>query len=141
MPATKLMGFKGVLLSGVAGTTPAADAKLKARDISYKIDSVTDDVSDRDALEEYVDVAATKIGLQFELNNNTVDTLALAIFAAVMTGEARALKTLDQAAGKGIDGDFVFSLSQDQPLKGAQRTKVDAMLTDKAGRKMSHNFT
>ena len=140
MPATKLMGFKGVLLSGVAGSTPAADAKLKARDVSYKIDSTTDDVSDRDSIYEYVDVAQVKIGFQFELNNNTADALANAIIQAVMTGEARALKSLDQAAGKGIDGDFVFSLSGEQPLKGAQRVKVDAMPTDKAGRQLTHNF-
>lgn len=140
MPATKLMGFKGVLLCGTAGSTPGPTAKLKARDVSYKIDSVTDDVSDRDSIFEYVDVAQVKIGLQFELNNNTADTLASTVLAAVVSGDAVALKTLDQASGKGIDGDFVVSLSLEQPLKGAQRVKVDAMPTDKAGRALTHNF-
>lgn len=131
---TKLMGFKGKLLSGAAGSTPSDSAVLKARDVSYKIDSVTDDVSDRGNIHEVVDVAQIKIGLQFELNNNDADTLAQAIRAAITTGDALAIRTRDKAAGYGVDADWVFSLSEEQPLKGAQRIKVDAMPTDKAGR-------
>jgi hypothetical protein len=131
---TKLMGFKGKLTSGAAGSTPSDAAILKARDVSYKIDSVTDDVSDRGNIHEVVDVAQIKIGLQFELNNNDADTLAQAIRTAITTGDAVAIRTRDKAAGYGVDADWVFSLSEEQPLKGAQRIKVDAMPTDKAGR-------
>ncbi len=131
---TKLMGFKGKLLSGAAGSTPSDSAILKARDVSYKIDSVTDDVSDRGNIHEVVDVAQIKIGLQFELNNNDADTLAQAIRSAITTGDAVAIRTRDKAAGYGVDADWVFSLSEEQPLKGAQRIKVDAMPTDKNGR-------
>lgn len=131
---TKLMGFKGKLVSGTAGSTPSDAAILKARDVSYKIDSVTDDVSDRDNIHEVVDVAQIKIGLQFELNNNDSDSLATAIRTAVTTGEAIAIRTRDKASGYGVNADWVLSLSEEQPLKGAQRMKIDAMPTDKAGR-------
>lgn len=129
---TKLMGFNGKLYSGTAGST--ASGLLKARDVSYKIDSVTDDVSDRNDIHELVDVAQIKIGLQFELNNRDDDALATAIRAAVISGAAIALRTRDKTSGWGVDADFVLSLSEEQPLKGAQRLKVDAMPTDKAGR-------
>lgn len=129
---TKLMGFKGKLYSGTAGTTAAG--LLKARDVSYKIDSVTDDVSDRNDIHELVDVAQIKIGLQFELNNNDADALATAIRAAVISGEAIAFRTRDKTSGWGVDADFVLNLAEEQPLKGAQRLKIDAMPTDKAGR-------
>ena len=132
---SKLMGFKGKLLSGTAGSTPSDSATLAARDVNYKIDSVTDDVSDRDDIHALYDVAQLDIGLQFELNNNDASAPAQAIRNAVVAGEGVAFRTRDKAAGWGVNADFIVSLSEDQPLKGAQRIKIDAKPTDRYGRK------
>lgn len=130
----KLMGFKGKLLCGAAGSTPSDSATLKARDVNYKIDSVTDDVSDRNDIHALYDVAQLDIGLQFELNNDDGSSLAQSIRNAVVAGEGVALRTRDKASGWGVNADFIVSLSEDQPLKGAQRIKIDAKPTDRYGR-------
>lgn len=131
----KLMGFKGKLLCGTAGSTPSDSATLAARDVNYKIDSVTDDVSDRDDIHALYDVAQLDIGLTFELNNNDSSVLAQSIRNAVVAGNAIALRTRDKASGWGVNADWILSLAEDQPLKGAQRCKYDAKPTDRNGRK------
>jgi hypothetical protein len=129
----KLMGFVGKLYWGAAGSTASTELTI-ARDVNYKFEPVEGDVSDRASIIELVDVAMVKFSLEFEVNNKDTDGFIAAVRTAAATGGAIAFRTRDKASGYGVDGDFIIGDDEGQPLKDAQRLKVSAKPTDKAGR-------
>lgn len=129
----KRMGFEGKLYWGVAGSTAATELTI-ARDVSYKLEIEEADISDRASIIELVDVGQVKFSLEFEINNQDTNAFLAAMRAAVIAGTAMAFRTRDKTAGWGVDGDFVITDDESQPLKDAQRVKVSAKPTDKSGR-------
>ena len=129
----KRLGFEGILLWGAAGST-ATTALTIARDVSYKLESTEADVSDRSSIIDLVDVGGVKLSLEFEVNNQDTNAFIAAARAASIAGTAIAFRTRDKTAGWGVDGDFVVSVDESQPLRDAQRLKITASPTDKNGR-------
>jgi phage head maturation protease len=134
--AKKRMGFEGKIYWGTAGVTAGTELTL-VRDASYNIDPTYGDTSDRGSLFETSDVAMLKAEVQFETNNHDGNAFIAAARTAAVTGGAIALRTRDRAAGWGVDGDFCLRLEENQALKDAQRIRVIATPTDKAGRGLS----
>lgn len=130
---TKRMGFEGILYWGAAGST-ASTALTIARDVSYKWESTEADVSDRSSLIDLSDVAGVKFSLEFEVNNDNSNAFIAAVRAATIAGTAIAFRTRDRTSGYGVDGDFIVSVDESQPLRDAQRIKVTASPTDKNSR-------
>lgn len=129
----KRMGFEGKLYWGVAGGTASTELTI-ARDVSYKFEPTEADVSDRSSIIDLVDVAGIKFSLEFEVNNQDTNAFIAALRTAAATGGAIAFRTRDKSAGYGVDGDFIVGDDEGQPLRDAQRIKVSAKPTDKAGR-------
>jgi hypothetical protein len=123
------IGFEGKLYYGTAGSTAATELTI-ARDVSYKIESTSVDVTDRASIFEYSRTATVKVGLEFEVNNDASNAFVAAVRAAATAGTAIAFRTRDYSSGYGLDGDFIVSLDESQPLKDAQRIKVSAMPTN-----------
>jgi len=133
MADKKLMGFSGVLKQGTAGAT-ATTVVTTARDVSYGVEPDEADVSDRGSIFNLKDVPGVSITLEFEINNKQNDAFTAAVRAAVIAGTAMAFKTEDETSGYGVDADFVVGLSEQQPLRDAQRLRITASPTDKEGR-------
>lgn len=129
----KRMGFEGEVYWDTAGSTASTELTI-ARNVNYTFDPDKADVSDRASIINLEDVAGVSIGLEFEINNQDTDSAVAAIRAAVLAGTAVALRTKDKENGWGLDGDFILSLKEDQPLRDAQRLAITASPTDKAGR-------
>lgn len=130
---TKLKGFEGVLYYGTAGTTAATELTV-ARDVSYDFANEEGDCSDRASIVNIKDVVGIDFTLEFEIPNDNANAAVAAIRAQAAPGGSIALKTLDESGGYGVDGDFIISLSEAQPLRGMQMLKVTAKPTDKNGR-------
>lgn len=128
----KRMGIEGQLLYGAAGSTAATP--LACRDLSLTITPTEADVSDRSTPVELTDVALYGVELSFEVNNNDQNPFIGAVRTAAVTRGAIAFRTRDRAAGWGIDADFIVRLEESQALKDAQRIRIVAKPTDKAGR-------
>lgn len=134
MPAgMKLIGFEGKLYWGAAGGTAATEL-LIARDVSYKFENVEADISDRSSIINLWDVAGINFSLEFEVNNKQGHAFIVALRAAIILGNAIAFRTRDYSAGWGVDGDFIQSDDEGQPLRDAQRLKLSLKPTDKNGR-------
>jgi hypothetical protein len=134
MPAgSKLVGFEGKLYWAAAGGTASTEL-LIARDVSYKFENVEADVSDRSSIINLYDVAGINFSLEFEVNNKQGHAFIVAMRAAIILGNAMAFRTRDYASGYGVDGDFIFSNDESQPLRDAQRLKLSCKPTDKNGR-------
>lgn len=129
----KRMGFEGELYWGTAGSTAATELTI-ARDVSYKFESTEADISDRASIIDLSDVAGVKFSLEFEVNNQNTNAFIAAVRAATIAGTAIAFKTKDRDSGWGVDGDFIVSVDESQPLRDAQRIKVTATPTDKNSR-------
>jgi hypothetical protein len=129
----KRMGLEGLLLWGTAGSTGTTELKI-ARDVSYKFETTEADISDRNSIIDLVDVGGVKFSLEFEVNNQDTNSFIAAARTASIAGTAIAFRTRDKAAGWGVDGDFVVSVDESQPLRDAQRLKITASPTDKNGR-------
>ena len=129
----KRMGFEGILLWGAAGATGSTPLTI-ARDVGYRFEPTEADTSDRGNKIEMTDVAMVKFAIDFEVNNDDSNAFIAALRVAAATGGAIALRTRDKAAGWGVDGDFIVGDDEGQPLKDAQRIRVVAKPTDKAGR-------
>jgi hypothetical protein len=129
----KRMGFEGRLYWGAAGSTAATELKI-ARDVSYKLEPTKVDVSDRNSIVDLVDAAGIKFTLDFEINNQSTDAFVAAFRTACAAGTAIAFRTRDSASGWGVDGDFIVSDDEGQPLRDAQRIKITCEPTDKNGR-------
>lgn len=132
--AKKRMGFEGLLLWGATGGTTAATELTEARDVSYVIESTEADISDRASIIDLMDVAGVKFSIEFELNNKDSSSFISALRTAMIAGTGLPLLTADKAGGWGVDGDFIFSVDEGQPLRDAQRVRVRASPTDKYGR-------
>ena len=134
MPAgSKLMGLEGKLYWGAAGATATTEL-LIARDVSYKLENVEADVSDRSSIINLFDVAGINFSLEFEVNNKQGHAFIVAMRAAIVLGNAMAFRTRDYSSGFGVDGDFIFSDDEGQPLRDAQRLKISCKPTDKNSR-------
>ena len=129
----KRMGFEGKLYWGPKGSTGTTELTI-ARDVSYRFEPKEGDVSDRASLFDLVDVAGMGFSLEFEVNNKDTDPFIAAMRTAQVAGDAIAFRTRDKDSGWGVDGDFIFGSDENQPLRDAQRIKVTAKPTDKAGR-------
>lgn len=129
----KRMGFEGLLYWGAAGSTASTELTI-ARDVSYKWESAEADVSDRSSIIDLSDVAGVKFSLEFEILNNDSNSFVSSMRTAVVAGTAIAFRTRDKASGYGVDGDFILSVDESQPLRDAQRIKITAMPTDKNSR-------
>jgi hypothetical protein len=129
----KRIGFEGRFLWGVAGGT-GATLTNSARDVGYKFEPQEADTSDRSCKTELVDVAMVKFSIELEINNQDTDAFVAAVRAATTSGGAIAIRTEDKASGWGVDGDFIVGNDESQPLKDAQRLKLNFSPTDKAGR-------
>ena len=131
--AKKRMGFEGLLLWGTAGSAAATEL-TEARDVSYVIEGTEADISDRASIFDLMDVAGVKFSIEFEVSNKDSSSFIAAARTAAVTGGSMALMTADKAGGWGVDGDFIISLDEAQPLRDAQRIKVKASPTDKNSR-------
>lgn len=129
----KRMGFEGLLYWGTAGSTASTELQI-ARDVSYRFEMDEADVSDRSSIINLVDVAGISFSLEFEVNNQDTDAFVAAMRAAVAAGTPLAFRTRDKTSGFGVDGDFVFSDDESQPLRDAQRLRISARPTDSEGR-------
>lgn len=129
----KRMGFEGKLYYGTAGTSAATELTI-ARDVSYRFEIDEADVSDRGSIINLVDVAGISFSLEFEINNQSTNAFVATMRAAVAAGTPLAFKTEDATSGFGVDGDFVFSDDEQQPLRDAQRLRLVCRPTDSEGR-------
>jgi phage head maturation protease len=127
------MGLEGRLYWGTAGSTASTELTI-ARDVSYKIETMEADVSDRSTYIDITAPAGAKFSLEFEINNQDTNAFIAAVRAAAWGGTAIAFRTRDKTAGYGVDGDFVVSVEESQALRDAQRIKVTATPTDINGR-------
>lgn len=134
MPAgMKLIGFEGKLYWGAAGSTASTELAI-ARDVSYKFENVEVDISDRSSIINLFDVGGINFSLEFEVNNKQGHAFIVAMRAAIDDGTAMAFRTRDYSSGYGVDGDFIFSDDETQPLRDAQRLKISCKPTDKNSR-------
>ena len=132
----KRMGFEGKLLWGTAGSTAGTELTI-SRDVGYRFEPTEADVSDRSNIVDMTDVAGIKFALDFEVNNDDSNAFIAALRTAAATGGAIAFRTRDKTSGYGVDGDFIVGDDESQPLRDAQRMRVVAKPTDKAGRSPS----
>ncbi len=127
--AERLIGFEGILLWGAAGST-ASTALTIVRDVSYKIDTTDADVSDRGSIIKYNRAAQVAFSIEFEVNNDSSNSFIAAVRTAALAGDPIAIRTRDKTSGWGVDGDFIISIDESQPLTDAQRLKYSAMPTN-----------
>lgn len=132
--AKKRMGFEGLLLWGSTGGTTAATELTEARDVSYVLENVEADISDRSSIINLMDVAGLNFSLEFEVNNKDASAFVSAARAQSIIGGGLPLLTADKAGGWGVDADFIIGLDESQALRDAQRIKISAKPTDKYGR-------
>lgn len=129
----KRMGFEGKLYWGTAGSTATTELTI-ARDVSYRFENDEADISDRGSIINLHDVGGVSFSLEFEVNNQSTDSFISALRTAVVAGNAIAFATEDATSGYGVDGDFIVSDDEQQPLRDAQRIRVTCRPTDKEGR-------
>jgi hypothetical protein len=129
----KRMGFEGKLYWGAAGSTASTELKI-ARDVSYRFENVEADISDRNSIIDLFDVAGIGFSLEFEVNNQDTDAFIAEARAAIILGNAMAFRTRDKTSGWGVDGDFILSDDEGQPLRDAQRLRFTCRPTDKNSR-------
>lgn len=120
---TTRMGFEGTILYGTAGST-AATAITNSRDINYNIDPEKGDTTVRGdgVLVPIGTERVVKLGITIDwtmLHKNDDATLE-ALRVAAATGAAVAVRTLDEAAGKGFDGDVTLAVRHGKPIGGEQ---------------------
>lgn len=129
----KRMGFEGKLYYGTAGSTAATELTI-VRDVSYGFDAEYGDTSDRASIINMSDVVGINFDIEFEVLNNDDNAFVATARAAAAAGTPLAIKTDDISSGWGVDGDFVFSLAEQQPLRDKQTIRFTGKPTDSAGR-------
>jgi hypothetical protein len=116
------MGYEAELYTGTAGSTAATQLDI-VRDVNMTIEPTTVDVSSRASIIDSNATAGIVLSMDFEmLNDDTVASVAT-LRAAAFAGTAVAFRSKDKASGVGIDGDFIVSVSEGQPLRDKQTLK------------------
>lgn len=117
------MGFEGRLYYGVKGTTAATEI-TQSRDITYGLSTTKGETTVRGSgsgppvMTERVTVR--EITINFQMINKSSDTTLDALLTAAYAGTAVAIRTKDNAAGLGFDGDCNLEVSHGKPYKGEQ---------------------
>lgn len=121
--ANQKMGFEGILYYGAAGST-ASTQLANVRDIKITRDVERGNTTVRGASDappiKTAHVTARMIGLEVTMVNDSTDTSLEAMRVAATDGVAVALRGKDYASGKGPDGDFTLSESEEWNLEGEQ---------------------
>lgn len=131
--AVKKMGFEGILLYGVAGTT-AATAVTNSRDITESFGTETGETTVRgDGSAPPIvtaRVTARTYSLGFQMLDKSDDTTLAALKAAAVAGTPVALRTKSYSSGTGIDGDVILTFENGKPLKGEATLDFTAVPND-----------
>jgi hypothetical protein len=121
--ANKKMGFEGIALYGVAGST-ATNQLTNSRDITYNVDDEEGETTVRGNSStkpiKTVSVTAIVLSIEITMLNDITDTYVEAMRAAAFAGTAVAIRTKDYSSGKGYDGDCVLKAGLPWPLNGEQ---------------------
>lgn len=121
--STTKMGFEGQIYYGATGST-AATQLLNVKDITYELDHDDGDTTVRgDGTSVPIstgDPVLRKVSITWNMINDTTDTALEALRTAAAAGTGVAIRTKDNAAGKGFDGDVSIKVSNGQPLNGEQ---------------------
>ena len=117
------MGFEGKIYYGEAGSEAATEI-TNSLDISYSIDADKASTTTRGAgisppvkTERVVAIGLT---IEWTMLNKTDDATLTALRTAAAAGTPVAIRTKDNAAGKGFDGDVTLTQKDGMPLGGEQ---------------------
>jgi len=131
------MGFEGLLYIGAPGAT-ASTLLTNCTDVTYNFDFDTGKTTIRgDGTVipiETEDVTLRKASIEWTMINDVTDVNLATVLAAATAGTAIAIRTKDNVAGKGFDGDMVCKMEHGEPLSGEQTYKITATPSRAAGR-------
>ena len=133
MPATKKMGFEGLIYYGAAGST-ASQLIENSRDIKEVFGTEKGDTTTRGAGVnppiETGRVCKRTYGIEWQMTNKSDDTIFLALMAAAVAGTPVAIRSKAHSSGHGFDGDMILDFSHGKPLNGEQTIDFSASPND-----------
>lgn len=123
MAGTYRVGYEGVVLYGVAGST-AATSITESRDWSYNITTERGSTKTRgDGSVPPIEtsrVTGRVASVTFQMLRKAADSTLASLMTAAAAGTPVALRTKDNTSGTGFDGDVVLEVNQGTPLNGEQ---------------------
>ena len=121
--AKNKMGFEGQIYYGTAGST-ASTQLTNARDITFSMEPSKGDTTVRGTGASppigSARVTRRDITLEFSMLHDNTDSALEALRTAAFAATPVAIRLIDEAGGKGFDGDVNLTPSEDMNMAGEQ---------------------